>query len=67
MCTINNGNLQFAVIVDEAIPDNTFVYPIIPETRGMNGISSTDFSRVDDWVQDMDPLSPKTITTDRSS
>ncbi len=66
-CKVGEQELQFAVVIDDQIPDGCFIYPIMEQTAGLNASSTMTFSRIDDWTQDLTPLSPNLITSDRSS
>ncbi|HIG41020.1 MAG TPA: NADH-quinone oxidoreductase subunit NuoG [Gammaproteobacteria bacterium] len=66
-CQTQGGELQMAVIVDDNLPVDCMVYPRIPATAQLNGIESIELSKITEWVSDLNPLSPKLITTDRTS
>jgi NADH-quinone oxidoreductase subunit G len=60
-------NLEFRVIIDNAIPDSCLVYPLIPETHCLIGLNNASLNRIDDWTPPTPTGKAQLITTDRAN
>jgi NADH-quinone oxidoreductase subunit G len=62
---LGDVEIQFAVLVDDDIPDGCLVYPIIPETRCLINVDKIELSPIVGFVPKT--RSPNLIATDRVS
>ena len=59
--------LEFQVIIEESIPDDCLVYPLIPQTRCLTGLTDAPLARIDNWEPPAAPVAAQLITTDRAN
>jgi NADH-quinone oxidoreductase subunit G len=64
-CQIGDVEIQFSVLLDDDIPDECLVYPLLPETRCLTNIEKIDLSPIPGFVPKT--RSPHLIATDRVS
>ena len=57
--------IQFAVLVDDDIPDGCLVYPLLPETRCLIKLDKIELSPIEGFIPKT--RSPNLIATDRAS
>jgi hypothetical protein len=62
---LGDVEIQFAVLVDDDIPDGCLVYPIIPETRCLINVDKIELNPIVGFVPKT--RSPNLIATDRVS
>ncbi|MDE0757033.1 MAG: hypothetical protein OSB45_02645, partial [Pseudomonadales bacterium] len=59
--------LEFQVIIEESIPDGCLVYPLIPQTRCLTGLTDAPLARIDNWQPPTASGAAQLITTDRAN
>ena len=60
-------SLEFRVIIDNAIPDNCLVYPLVPDTDCLTGLDEVSLTRIDDWTPPGPAGKAQLITSDRAN
>jgi NADH-quinone oxidoreductase subunit G len=59
--------LEFQVVIEESTPDGCLVYPLIPQTRCLTGLTDAPLVRIDNWVPPAASGPAQLITTDRAN